>query len=85
MMQQAQNLVESQEPIQHSQRVINMGTSVVAIKYRDGVMMAADTAISVGSIRRVKDARRIVKLTDDTIIGACGEMSDYQVLCEKLQ
>jgi len=50
-------LVEN--PLQHSLGAVNVGSSVMAIKYNGGVMIAADTAISYGGMRRVKDARRI--------------------------
>jgi len=35
---------------------VNVGTSVLACKYKDGVMIATDTAISYGGSRKFKDA-----------------------------
>ncbi|KXS17217.1 N-terminal nucleophile aminohydrolase [Gonapodya prolifera JEL478] len=54
------------------------GTSVLAIKYKDGIMMAGDTLSSYGSLARFRDTRRIVQAGDYTVVGATGEVSDYQ-------
>jgi len=56
------------------------GTSVVAIKYKDGVMMAADTLASYGSLARFRDLERISKVGKYTILGASGDISDLQYL-----
>jgi len=48
----------------------------MALKYNGGIMIAADTAISYGGMRKVKDARRIEKLNDECIYGCSGEMAD---------
>ena len=53
---------------------------MLAIKYKDGVMIAADTAVSYGSMRKEKDARRIKKLSDELIYASSGEMADFQNL-----
>lgn len=81
-MQARKNLVEN--PLQHSMGAVNVGTSVMAIKYRDGVMVAADTAISYGGMRRVKNARRIQKLNDECVFASSGEMADHQELAKQL-
>ena len=49
----------------------------MALKYKDGVMVAADTSITYGSMLKIKDARRIEKLTDECIFAASGEMADF--------
>ena len=69
-----------ENPLQHSLGAVNIGTSVMAIKYKDGVMVAADTAISYGNMRRIKDARRIEKLNDECVFASSGEMADFQEL-----
>ena len=48
-------------------------------------MVAADTAISYGSMKKVKDARRIEKLNDETIFASSGEMADFQELAKQLR
>ena len=78
------------------------GTSVLAIKYKDGVMLAADnlgafysislayssadlTAFSTspasyGSLARFKDIPRLQPVGSTTVVGAGGDMSDFQYL-----
>ena len=57
---------------------VNVGTSVMALKYKDGVMICADTAISYGGSRSIKDATRISAVGEEAIFSASGEMSDFQ-------
>ena len=74
-----------ENPLQHSLGAVNVGTSVMAVKYQGGVMMAADTAISYGNMRKIKDARRIEKLNDECIFASSGEMADFQELAKQLR
>lgn len=54
------------------------GTSVLAVKYKDGVMMAADTLGSYGSTKRYKSVCRIKEVGTNVMLGASGELSDFQ-------
>lgn len=74
------------------------GTSVLALKFKDGVMMAADNlgkytlglnvccvsdyklAASYGSLARFKDVQRLHPVGKYTVIGAGGDMSDFQYI-----
>ncbi|KAJ3508081.1 hypothetical protein NLJ89_g5950 [Agrocybe chaxingu] len=64
--------------VQRTQQPIVTGTSVLAIKFKDGIMMAADTLASYGSLARFKDVQRLFPVGDNTVIGAGGDMSDFQ-------
>jgi len=66
--------------IQRTQRPIVTGASVIAIKYKDGIMMAADNLASYGSLARFKDISRLHPVGAHTIIGAGGDMSDFQYI-----
>ncbi|KAF9476298.1 proteasome endopeptidase complex, beta subunit [Pholiota conissans] len=66
--------------VQRTQQPIVTGTSVLAIKYKDGVMMAADNLASYGSLARFKDIQRLHPVGNNTVIGAGGDMSDFQYL-----
>ncbi|KAK0187005.1 proteasome endopeptidase complex beta subunit [Armillaria mellea] len=66
--------------VQHTQQPIVTGTSVLAIKYKDGIMMAADNLASYGSLARFKDVKRLQTVGDYTVIGASGDMSDFQYI-----
>jgi len=72
-------------PTTHTQRPIVTGTTVLGIKYKDGVMLAADTLASYGSLARYKDVRRLQLVGEKTIVGASGEMSDFQSTLEMLE
>ena len=47
---------EQPKPIGHTLEPVNIGSSVMALKYKDGIMIAADTAISYGSMKKTKHA-----------------------------
>ncbi|EKM77247.1 hypothetical protein AGABI1DRAFT_43707 [Agaricus bisporus var. burnettii JB137-S8] len=61
------------------------GTSVLALKYKDGVMMAADNLASYGSLARFKDIQRLHPVGKYTVIGAGGDMSDFQYIQKFLE
>ncbi|KAF8416704.1 nucleophile aminohydrolase [Tirmania nivea] len=69
---------------QHTTRPIATGTSVVALKYNGGVVMAADNLASYGSLARFTDVKRIKQVGDHTIVGGGGDISDMQYLFDKL-
>lgn len=56
------------------------GASIVAMKYKDGVLIACDTLASYGSTKRYKSVQRLFKVNDKCIVGASGELSDFQEL-----
>ncbi|KAI6144403.1 nucleophile aminohydrolase [Pisolithus tinctorius] len=66
------------DSVQRTQQPIVTGTSVLAIKYKDGIMMAADNLASYGSLARFKDVQRLHPVGRYTVIGAGGDMSDFQ-------
>lgn len=71
-------------PIGHTLQPIVTGASVLALKYKDGVMLAADTQASYGSLARYKNVERIKLVGYDTLLGASGEMSDFHAITDML-
>jgi len=69
---------------EHTSRPIVTGTSVLGLKYAGGVMLAADTLASYGSMAKYKDARRLVSV-DNVLLGAGGEYSDFQSIQQLLE
>lgn len=61
------------------------GTSVLALKFKDGVMVAADNLASYGSLARFKDVERLKPVGSYTVVGAGGDMSDFQHLERTLE
>jgi|UniRef100_A0A2N9FIZ3 20S proteasome subunit beta 7 len=60
------------------------GTSVVAIKYKDGILMASDMGGSYGSTLRYKSVERIKPVGKHSLLGASGEISDFQEILRYL-
>jgi 20S proteasome subunit beta 7 len=48
------------------------------VKYKGGVMIAADTLASYGSMARFKNVERMAKVGTNTLLAAGGEISDFQ-------
>ncbi len=61
------------------------GTSILGIRYKDGIMMAADTLASYGSLARFMDVRRLKDIGSNVVLGASGDMSDFQFTQHELQ
>lgn len=71
-------------PISRTQQPIVTGTSVIAIRYKDGIVMAADTLASYGSLARFFKTERLLKVGGNTLIGVSGDVSDFQNLTHTL-
>ena len=67
-------------PRKHTTYPYVTGNSVLAFKYAGGVLMACDMLGAYGSTKRYKSVTRIVKVNDSTIVGASGEISDFQYI-----
>jgi len=67
-------------PKEHTLSPIVTGSTVIGVKYDGGVLIAADTLASYGSQARYKDFVRMRKAGNFTLVGASGEMSDFQYL-----
>jgi 20S proteasome subunit beta 7 len=57
-----------------------VGASVLAITYKDGIMIMADTGASYGSLARFTNIPRINKINSKVMLAYGGELSDYQYL-----
>ncbi|NXN73734.1 PSB4 protein, partial [Himantopus himantopus] len=56
------------------------GTSVLGVKFAGGVIIAADTMGSYGSLARFRGISRLLKVNDTTMLGASGDYADFQYL-----
>nr|CAB3265224.1 proteasome subunit beta type-4-like [Phallusia mammillata] len=61
------------------------GTSVLGLKFEGGVMLAADTLGSYGSMARFRNVSRIMKVNDCTVLSAAGDYADYQFIKAELE
>jgi 20S proteasome subunit beta 7 len=67
-------------PVEHTLSPIVTGATVIGVKYDGGVLVAADTLASYGSQARYKDFTRMRKVGNFSLLGASGEMSDFQYM-----
>ncbi|KAK2682802.1 Nucleophile aminohydrolase, N-terminal [Fusarium oxysporum f. sp. vasinfectum] len=67
-------------PKQNTQQPIVTGTSVIAVKFKDGVVMAADNLASYGSLARFTDVKRLRSFAESSVVGFSGDISDMQYL-----
>ncbi|KAH7560991.1 hypothetical protein JRO89_XS10G0155500 [Xanthoceras sorbifolium] len=82
---QAKNsLLSSHDNIQRTQYPYVTGTSVVALKYKDGILMASDMGGSYGSTLRYKSVERLKPIGKHSLLGASGELSDFQEILRYL-
>lgn len=59
---------------------ITTGTSVIGIKFDGGVVIAADTLVSYGSLASFRNVDRVFKVNDKCIIGAGLDFADFQYI-----
>ncbi|KAM3514252.1 hypothetical protein MY11210_002141 [Beauveria gryllotalpidicola] len=72
--------VQENAPRTHTQQPIVTGTSVIGVKFKDGVIVAADNLASYGSLARFTDVKRLKTFQDTSVVGFSGDISDMQYL-----
>lgn len=56
------------------------GTSVLGLKFNNGIIIAADTVCSYGSLARYRTVSRLYKVNDSTVVGGGGDYADFQFI-----
>ncbi|KAJ2938183.1 hypothetical protein O0L34_g18523 [Tuta absoluta] len=77
--------IAAQDFTAHSAQPITTTTTVVALKFDKGVVMAADTLGSYGSLARFRDCPRVFKVNDNILLGCGGDYADFQYLKDIIQ
>ncbi|PRT56226.1 Proteasome subunit beta type-7 [Wickerhamiella sorbophila] len=72
------------EPTTRTLQPTVTGSSVIGIKFDKGVILAADTLASYGSLRRFVDEQRLFQVGDQTVVGISGDVSDMQNIQDTL-
>ncbi|KAI1747950.1 proteasome endopeptidase complex, beta subunit [Xylaria castorea] len=72
--------MQTNVPNQHTQSPIVTGTSVLGMKFKDGVVIAADNLASYGSLARFTDVKRLRTFAQSSVVGFGGDVSDMQYL-----
>mmetsp|Transcript_126479 Transcript_126479/g.188734 ORF Transcript_126479/g.188734 Transcript_126479/m.188734 type:complete len:258 (+) Transcript_126479:71-844(+) len=78
-------LIHTSMSKQHTTRPITTGTSVVGLVYDGGVLLAADTLLSYGSMAKSFNTPRMVSIDERILLGASGEYSDFQEVVQKVK
>ncbi|MCD9646803.1 Proteasome subunit beta type-4 [Datura stramonium] len=78
------SLMSPESDIQRTQFPYVTGTSIVGIKYKDGILLAADMGGSYGSTIRYKSVERLKPVGKHSLLGASGEISDFQEIMRYL-
>ncbi|XP_065884147.1 proteasome subunit beta type-4-like [Dysidea avara] len=77
--------VTSELPVKHTARPMVTGTSVLGITFNGGVMIAADTLGSYGTMARFRSISRLSKVNETTLVGASGDVADCQYVKSVLE
>ncbi len=64
---------------------VKSGTTIVAIKFKDGVILASDKRTSAGFIIFNKQAEKLHQITDTIIMGAAGLVGDINYVVKLLK
>lgn len=59
---------------------ITMSSSVLGIRFKTGVLVAADTLVTYGSLARYQNIDRVFKINNSTVLGGSGDYADIQNL-----
>jgi len=82
--QSNKRMVHEEEPSKRTTDPYVTGTSILGIKYKDGVMVIGDTLASYGSMARYMEVERVLPLGKFTLIGGSGDYSDFQYIMKTL-
>lgn len=72
-------------PKMNTQQPIITGTSVISMKYNNGVIIAADNLGAYGSLLRFNDIERLIPVGKNTVVGISGDISDMQHIEDVLE
>jgi 20S proteasome subunit beta 7 len=72
--------IAAADPTTHTTSPIVTGTSVIGLKFKDGVMLAADNLASYGSMARFRNIERLIQVGPHTTVGVGGDISDFQYI-----
>nr|CDS28520.1 proteasome (prosome macropain) subunit beta type [Hymenolepis microstoma] len=70
---------------QHTLSPSCSGTSVIGIRFKDGVIIAADSLVSYGSLARFTNFDRVVKVNGNTLMACSGDVADFQFLNREIR
>ncbi|GAV08711.1 hypothetical protein RvY_18368 [Ramazzottius varieornatus] len=70
----------SATPKQHSQGPSVSGTAVIGVAFKDGIVLAADTVGSYGTLCKIRTVPRLLKVNKNTVLAMSGDYADFQFI-----
>ncbi|KAI5189635.1 20S proteasome subunit beta 1 [Nematocida minor] len=67
------------------QQAASLGTTIMAVKFKDGVLLGADTRTSMGTYVSNRVSRKITKLIDNVYTCRSGSAADTQAISDYVQ
>jgi 20S proteasome subunit beta 7 len=64
--------------------VLTQSASVLAVKYKGGILLASDNSVAYGSHLHYTGFSHFFQLTPQVLLGAAGELADFQALTKEL-
>lgn len=65
-------------PKKFTQSPVTTSTSIIAVTYDKGVLIAGDLVASYGSLARYRNCPRVIPVNQNIILGAGGDYADFQ-------
>lgn len=65
--------------------VLKTGTTIIGLKYKDGIILGADRRMTAGGMIMSTTAEKIAKLRDHLAVAFAGTVSDVQLLVDSLK
>ncbi|XP_060175213.1 proteasome subunit beta type-4-like [Lycium barbarum] len=84
VLAKSSGLLSPETDIQRTQYPYVTGTLIIGIKYKDGILLAADMGGSYGSTIRYKCVKGLNSVGKHSLLGASGEISDFQEILKYL-
>ena len=72
-------------PLTHTTSPSITGGTIIGLKYKDGILLAADTQLNYGSFHTEKNQSRIYKVSENTAIASGGEYADFGEIVKLLK
>lgn len=72
----------STETYERTEGPVSLGTTIIGVKFKDGVILGADTRTSMGTYISNRVSRKITKLLDNIYTCRCGSAADTQAVSD---
>ncbi|KAI5181465.1 20S proteasome subunit beta 1 [Nematocida sp. AWRm80] len=74
------------EEIEHNkEKEVSLGTTIIGVKYKDGIILGADTRTSMGTYISNRVSNKITRLKEEVFCCRSGSAADTQAIAEVIQ